>query len=91
MTGTTTWFSGKKTCLAFIATQAIGQSGDWRMLSVRANGQLAVAAYHLGAEQVYRPFTIVVLATSLTHLTRISLFTQPALFSRFDLPLTISG
>ncbi len=90
MTGTTTWFSGKATCLPFIATQAIGSAGDWRMLPVRANGQLAVAAYHLGADDVYQPFAIVVLATSFTHLTRISLFAQAALFGRFGLPLTIS-
>ena len=32
MTGTPTWFSGKLSCLPFIATQAIGEAGDWRML-----------------------------------------------------------
>jgi RNA polymerase sigma-70 factor, ECF subfamily len=31
------------------------------------------------------PFAVVVLATTETHLKRISLFTDPALFSRFDL------
>jgi hypothetical protein len=35
MTGTSTWFAGKKTCLPFIATQASGRSGDWRMLPSR--------------------------------------------------------
>ena len=47
MTGTATWFSGKATCVPFIAAQAIGQAGDWRMVPLHANGQLAVAAYHL--------------------------------------------
>ena len=70
MTGTTTWFSGKATCVPFIAAQAIGQAGDWRMIPLLANGQLAAAAYHLG-DDGYRPFAIVVLATTLTHLTRI--------------------
>ena len=32
MTGTATWFSGKLTCVPFIAAQAIGRSGDWEML-----------------------------------------------------------
>jgi RNA polymerase sigma-70 factor, ECF subfamily len=86
MTGTTTWFSGKSTCVPFIAAQAIGQAGDWRMVPFHANGQLAVAAYHLGDGGGYHPFAIVVLATTLTHLTRISLFVEPALFSRFGLP-----
>ena len=83
MTGTTTWFSGKATCLPFIAAQAIGETGDWRMVPVHANGQLAAAAYHLDDEDHYQPFAIVVLATTLTHLTRISLFAEPGVFSRF--------
>jgi RNA polymerase sigma-70 factor (ECF subfamily) len=90
MTGTTTWFSGKATCVPFIAAQAIGQAGDWRMIPLLANGQLAAAAYHLGNDG-YRPFAIVVLATTLTHLSRIALFAEPGLFDRFDLPATIAA
>ena len=90
MTGTTTWFSGKATCVPFIATQAIGQAGDWRMIPLRLNGQLAAAAYRLGDDDAYHPFAIVVLACTRTHLTRISLFAEPALFERFDLPTTIA-
>jgi RNA polymerase sigma-70 factor (ECF subfamily) len=90
MTGTATWFSGKATCAPFIAAQAIGEAGEWRMIPVHANGQLAAAAYHLADDNAYHPFAISVLATTLTHLTRISLFSQPAVFSRFGLPPTIS-
>jgi len=84
--GTSTWFSGKATCVPFIATQAIGRPGDWRMVPIQANGQLAVAAYHLGEGGSYHPFAIVVIATTATHLARISLFTEPGLFRRFELP-----
>jgi RNA polymerase sigma-70 factor (ECF subfamily) len=84
MTGTTSWFSGKATCLPFIANQAIGRHGDWRMLPLRANGQLGAAAYHRGDDDAYHPFAIVVLATTSAHITRISLFADPALFLRFD-------
>ncbi len=86
MTGTTTWFSGKATCVPFIATQAIGRTGDWRIMTLRANGQLAGAAYHRDDEGAYRPFAVVVLATTSTQVKRISLFGEPALFSRFELP-----
>jgi RNA polymerase sigma-70 factor (ECF subfamily) len=86
MTGTAAWFSGKATCVPFIAAQAIGRAGDWRMLPLVANGQLAAAAYHRGEDGAYHPFTVVVLATTVTHITRISLFSDPALFPRFDLP-----
>jgi len=91
MAGTATWFSGKATCVPFIAAQAIGQAGDWRMAPLLANGQLAVAAYHLDDGDTYHPFAIVVLATTLTHLTRISLFPEPALFSRFGQPPELSA
>ena len=91
MTGTATWFSGKATCVPFIAAQAIGQAGDWRMVPLHANGQLAVAAYHLGDDATYHPFAVVVVATTLTHLTRISLFAEPALFASFGLPPAISA
>jgi RNA polymerase sigma-70 factor (ECF subfamily) len=86
MTGTSTWFSGKATCERFITAQAIGRPGDWVMLPLRANGQLAAAAYYRGADQAYRAFAIVVLATTRTHLRRITLFGDPELFERFSLP-----
>jgi RNA polymerase sigma-70 factor, ECF subfamily len=91
MAGTATWFSGKATCVPFIAAQAIGRARDWRMVPLHANGQLAVAAYHLDDGDRYHPFAIVVLATTLTHLTRISLFTESTLFSRFGQPPEISA
>jgi RNA polymerase sigma-70 factor, ECF subfamily len=89
MTGTTTWFAGKASCVPFIAAQAIGHAGDWRMVPIHANGQLAAAAYLLGEDEKYHPFAIVVLATTSTQLTRISLFAEPALFTLFDLPATV--
>jgi RNA polymerase sigma-70 factor, ECF subfamily len=85
MTGTSTWFSGKATCVRFITGQAIGRPGDWVMLPVRANGQLAAAAYYR-ADGAYRAFAIVVLATTPTQLRRITLFGDPELFRRFSLP-----
>jgi RNA polymerase sigma-70 factor (ECF subfamily) len=87
--GTTSWYSGKATCVPFIAAQAIGRPGDWRMVTLHACGQLAAGAYHKGNDRAYHPFAIVVLATTSTHITRISLFAQPALFPSFDLPPTL--
>jgi RNA polymerase sigma-70 factor, ECF subfamily len=91
MTGTTTWFAGKATCVPFIAAQGIGRRGDWRMVPIHANGQLAAAAYHLDESNTYHPFAIVVLATTSTHLRRISLFGDPAHFAYFDLPATMAA
>lgn len=86
MTGTSTWFSGKATCAPYIAEQAIGHPGDWMAVPLRANGQLAAAAYHRGPDEAYHAFAIVVLATTRTHLSRITLFGDPELFRRFGLP-----
>jgi RNA polymerase sigma-70 factor, ECF subfamily len=89
MTGTTTWFSGKATCAPFIAAQAIGRPGDWRMLPLEANGQVAAAAYHRNDDHEYNAFAVVVLATTSTRLTRLSLFAEPGLFPYFNLPSTV--
>jgi RNA polymerase sigma-70 factor, ECF subfamily len=89
MTGTTTWFSGKATCLPYIAAQAIALAGDWRMVALAANGQLGAGAYHRGDDGAYHPFAVAVLSTTTAHITRISLFADPALFPRFDLPPTL--
>jgi RNA polymerase sigma-70 factor, ECF subfamily len=89
MTGTTTWFSGKATCTSFIAAYGIGHPGDWRMFPLRASGQLAAAAYQLAEDGTYHSFAIVVIATSSTHISRISLFAEPELFTQFGLSTTM--
>jgi RNA polymerase sigma-70 factor (ECF subfamily) len=89
MTGTATWFSGKATCAPYLRAFAIGSPGDWKLAGLHANGQLGAAAYRRGADGAYRPFAVVVLATTATHLKRISLFTDPALFTCFDLPAVL--
>jgi RNA polymerase sigma-70 factor, ECF subfamily len=89
MTGTTTWFSGKATCVPYLSAFAIGSAGDWKMAALHANGQLGAAAYHRGDDGNYHPFAVVVLATTASQLKRITLFADPALFTRFDLPLVL--
>jgi RNA polymerase sigma-70 factor (ECF subfamily) len=86
MTGTTTWFAGKATCLPFIATQAIGAAGEWRLLPIRANGQLGAATYRLGDDGRHHAFAIVVLATTSSALRRITLFGGETSFHAFELP-----
>jgi hypothetical protein len=43
MVGTRTWFSGRATCLRYLA-HVIGSAGDWRMTPTLANGQPAAIA-----------------------------------------------
>jgi RNA polymerase sigma-70 factor, ECF subfamily len=82
--------AGKATCVPYLSAFAIGSPGDWEMVALHANGQLGAAAYHRGDDDgAYYPFAVVVLATTTTHLKRISLFTDHALFTRFDLPAVL--
>ena len=48
MVGTRTWFSGRVTCLRYLA-HVIGSPGDWRMIPTLANGQPAAAAVYRGS------------------------------------------
>ncbi|MGW0246528.1 sigma-70 family RNA polymerase sigma factor [Nocardia goodfellowii] len=77
-----TWFSGKRTCAAFLAAQALGQPGDWRMLPTIVNGQAAAVTYHRDADGTYIAFGIAVLTTTRDRITRITVFGQPELVGR---------
>jgi RNA polymerase sigma-70 factor, ECF subfamily len=47
MVGTAMWFSGRETCLRYLA-RVIGSPGDWRMAATFANGQPAAVACYRG-------------------------------------------
>jgi RNA polymerase sigma-70 factor, ECF subfamily len=84
MSGHHTWFAGLATCLPFIARQAMGSPGDWRMVPTQANGQPAAVAYRRAADGAHHAFGVAVLAPTLTGLARISVFGDPALVARFE-------
>ncbi|MEU4448095.1 RNA polymerase subunit sigma-70 [Actinosynnema sp. NPDC050801] len=69
--GSPTWFDGRETCLAFLAT-VIGSPGDWRMTPIVANNQPAVLAHHYGA-----PFGVAVLTATTTGVSRLTVFPEP--------------
>jgi RNA polymerase sigma-70 factor, ECF subfamily len=80
MTPARTWFSGRTTCLPYLAT-VIGQPGEWSMRATHANGQPAAFAYRHG-----EPFGVAVLGLRDRGLARISLFTDPTVVRRFSHP-----
>jgi RNA polymerase sigma-70 factor (ECF subfamily) len=82
MTPTRTWFSGRATCLPYLAT-VIGEPGEWSMRPTRANGQPAAVASRYG-----ELFGVAVLGLRDCGLARISLFTDPVVARRFDRLLT---
>jgi RNA polymerase sigma-70 factor (ECF subfamily) len=78
MTPVRTWFSGRTTCLPYLAT-VIGQPGEWSMRATHANGQPAALAYRYG-----EPFGVAVLGLRDGGLARISLFTDSTVVRRFN-------
>jgi len=86
MTGTRTWFSGLRTCMPFFRAQALGSSGEWRMVPTSANGQPPAAAYRRGADGVHHAFGVAVLTTTVSGIARTAVFGDPGLVPRFGLP-----
>jgi RNA polymerase sigma-70 factor, ECF subfamily len=73
MIGTRTWFSGRATCLRYLAN-VIGSRGDWLMIPARANGQPAAVTYHRSPDGTYEAFGVALLTVSAAGITRITVF-----------------
>ncbi|MDT5244843.1 MAG: polymerase sigma-70 factor, subfamily [Mycobacterium sp.] len=86
MVGSRTWFSGRTTCLPYLAG-VVGVPGDWRMVAIAANGQPAAAAYRRDEDGVMRAFGIAALDVTASGIARIVVFGDPGLVTLFGLPL----
>jgi RNA polymerase sigma-70 factor (ECF subfamily) len=86
MVGSRTWFSGRATCLPYLAG-VVGAQGDWRMEPVGVNGQPAAAAYRRADDGVLRAFGIAVLDVTAAGIARTVVFGDPGLVTLFGLPL----
>mgnify|MGYP006314837751 FL=1 len=86
LVGTRTWFSGKVTCLRYLA-HVIGSPGDWLMTPTHANGQPAAATYYRTADGTHQALGVAVLTIAPTGVARITVFPGgPRLVARFGLP-----
>ena len=73
LVGTRTWFSGRVTCLRFLA-HVIGSPGDWLMTPTLANGQPAAAAYYRHDDGTHQALGVAVLTATSTGVARITVF-----------------
>jgi RNA polymerase sigma-70 factor, ECF subfamily len=87
LVGSRNWFAGNTTCLPFLAAQALGGPGDWRMVPIAANGQPAAAAYLRGEDGLHHAYGIAVLDVTAAGIARIVVFGDPGLVTLFGLPL----
>jgi RNA polymerase sigma-70 factor, ECF subfamily len=88
MVGTLTWFSGRVTCLRYLA-RVVGRPGDYLMTPTVANGQPAAAAYQRGDDGRYQAFGLGVLTVTGGGIAKITVFGGgPRLVESFGLPAT---
>ncbi len=86
MVGALTWFSGRATCLRYLA-HVTGLPGDWLMTPTAANGQPAAAAYHRDGDGIYQSLGVALLTVMPDGISRITVFGDGAtLVTRFGLP-----
>jgi RNA polymerase sigma-70 factor (ECF subfamily) len=86
LVGTRAWFSGKVTCLRYLA-HVIGSPGDWLMTPTGANGQPAAATYYRTYHGTHQALGVAVLTVTSTGVSRITVFPGgPGLVVRFGLP-----
>ncbi|WP_410566884.1 RNA polymerase subunit sigma-70 [Amycolatopsis sp. cmx-4-61] len=82
------WYAGRATCLRLLGTYVLGEPGDWRLSPTTANGQPAAAVYHRDAGGVLRAHGIVVLTPTVTGISAVVEFHDPALVAMFGFPET---
>jgi RNA polymerase sigma-70 factor, ECF subfamily len=80
------WFAGRDAVRHFLAAQVLTGPGLFRLVPTAANGQPAFAAYQREPGGTYRAHAVIVLDLSPAGITRIIIFLEPDLFSRFGLP-----
>lgn len=81
-----TWVRGADNIGALIDHQCPAGPGDMHLVPTRGNGQIAFGVYRRGADDVFRPFQLQVLALSGSDVQHAVAFFDTTLFERFGLP-----
>jgi RNA polymerase sigma-70 factor (ECF subfamily) len=91
------WYAGRESIAKFAANTVFANDGmfpgpaggRWKLLPVQVNGQLGAAVYQRMEAGEYHPFGVHVLTCDQGHISQISCFIDPALPTRFGLPLIL--
>jgi len=84
------WYRGRDAIAAFLIKWAL--KDRWRLLPVRANGQLAFGTYSWDAERgSYVGTGVDVVTLRGAEVKEITAFVEPELLSSFGLPKELSG
>jgi RNA polymerase sigma-70 factor, ECF subfamily len=81
------WYAGREAIRAFLAARPLSGEVQWRLVPMRANGQLAFAHYYWDAgESAHLLAHITVLTLEGERIKEITAFRAPEAFATFDLP-----
>jgi RNA polymerase sigma-70 factor, ECF subfamily len=82
-----TWYRGRDQVASFLRGGPLAGATRWRLIPVRANGQLAFGLYAWDDKaQTFTPRAIDVLTLRGAHIQEITAFLTPDAFGNFDLP-----
>jgi RNA polymerase sigma-70 factor, ECF subfamily len=82
-----TWYQGREAVAAFLRGWPLRRDGRWRVVPVRANGQLAFGHYSWDEErETFAAHTITVLTLDGERIAEITAFIDAELLPRFGLP-----
>jgi RNA polymerase sigma-70 factor (ECF subfamily) len=82
-----TWYCGREAVAAFLEGWPLSREGRWRLIPVRANGQLAFGHYDWDEERgAFRAHGITVLTLDGERIAEITAFLDAELIPRFGLP-----
>ncbi len=82
-----TWYRGREAVAAFLSGWPLSGGTRWRLVPVRANGQLAFGKYILDVDKgSFRPHGVNVLSLRGVQIVEITAFLAPEAFGRFGLP-----
>ena len=82
-----TWYRGREAVAAFLKVQVLRSDRRWRVVPVRANGQLAFGKYLWDEErETFTPHSISVLTLGRERIAEITTFLDAELIPQFGLP-----
>jgi RNA polymerase sigma-70 factor (ECF subfamily) len=85
-----TWYRGREQVGIFLRSQPLAGTRRWRLVPVRANGQLAFGAYAWDDKtQTFTPHAVDVLTLRGGQIQDITAFLTPGAFRGFGLPATL--
>jgi RNA polymerase sigma-70 factor, ECF subfamily len=87
-----TWFRGRESVASFLAAWPLAHRRSWRMIPLRASGQIAFGAYSRDPERgVFTAHVIEVVTLRGDRISEIAAFMAPESFPAFGLPAEIAG